>query len=107
MACNTCPEGPVTSVVPFTVISEPHSQVATPGAPIPIKIGEPLSSACERATVVGSIPVVIRHPAFTLINGGVALNLVSNAGIRNLSSFFANPQGCYADRDARLASTCC
>lgn len=64
---------------------------------IPLKPGFPLSSACERGTVIGAIPDVIRFPNFTLISGGVAANRVSNGGIGNPSDFFTKDVGCYGD----------
>lgn len=106
MSCNSCPEGVVRVPVDTDALREPHAQVQTE-VNIPIKVGEPLSSACERATIVGAIPEVIRYPQFTLIAGGVYPRVTSNGGIRNTRSFFASKNGCYEDRNARLASNCC
>ena len=106
MACISCPEGVVEVAVNTNALLEPHSQVQTTVG-IPIKIGEPLSSACERATIVGSIPEVVRYPAFTMVNGAVVEGVTSNGGIRNTRSFFSAKSGCYEDRNARLASNCC
>lgn len=100
-----CPGGPGTSSPPDVIDNKNNSGNPT-GGPIPIKVGEPLSSACERATVVGAIPVVIHYPGYTTINGGVAPVLVSNGGICNLGAFFLNRDGCYSDKNAQLASTC-
>lgn len=76
---------------------------------IPVKIGSPLSTACERSKVIGSIPVVYNLPAFTLVNGGTVQNQTSNAGICNMSSFFkSRKSGCYQPWDSRLSgSVCC
>jgi hypothetical protein len=106
MSCNNCPEGVVKVPVDTDAWQEPHSQVQT-DVGIPIKVGEPLSSACERATIVGSIPEVIRYPWFTKIGGGVFASTISNGGIQNTKEFFSSKKGCYEDRNARLASTCC
>lgn len=73
---------------------------------IPVKVGEPLSTACERVTAIGSIPEVIRYAGFTLVAGAPVGGIVSNGGIANPKSFFASRTGCYQDMDARVASTC-
>jgi len=106
MACTSCPAGTVTTDLTYTSVQAPTSMVDT-GPQIPLKIGFPLSSACERSTIVGSIPVVIPYANFTLVNGGIPAYAASNGGISNLGSFFKNPQGCYKNDNARLASTCC
>ena len=99
-----CPGGPSTSTPPDIINNINNS--GNTGPSIPVKIGEPLSSACERATILGSIPVVINYPGYTTINGGVAPVKVSNGGICNLASFFLSREGCYFDKNSQLASTC-
>lgn len=107
MACANCPEGSQTLPLEGTTVREHTVRVPTPYN-IPIKWGEPLSSACERAGVIGSIPEVTRYPGFTTINGGVFFNVPSSGGIGNLGLFFRNRgNGCYQNANARLASTCC
>lgn len=64
---------------------------------IPLKPGFPLSNACDRSHVIGSIPQIVRFPNFTLISGGVAENRTSNGGIGNLSSFFTRRDDCFSD----------
>lgn len=76
-------------------------------ANIPVKVGEPLSSACERAHVVGSIPEVVYHPAFTVVNGGIPATKISSAGIQNRELFFSTKSGCYTDRDSRFSGSSC
>lgn len=70
------------------------------------KMGHPFSSAAERNVINGGIPQVIRFPGFTLVAGGVITNKMSNAGIRNQSSFFKTRTGVYFDNKARLAGCC-
>lgn len=74
---------------------------------IPVKIGEPLSTACERASVIGAIPEVLRYPGFTLVGGATAATKISNGGIGNLGSFFKTRSGCYYDMDSRLSGSNC
>lgn len=107
MSCETpCPLGPTHSD-PLDIINTPNTAGNT-NAPIPLKIGEPLSTSCERATIVGSIPEVIRFPGFTTVNGAIAYpSRVSSGGICNLTSFFRNHNGCYENENNRLASSCC
>jgi len=106
MSCNNSPEGPVSVPVPSVALSEPYSQVSH-GPTIQLKPGEPISSACERAGIIGSIPQIVRYPSFTMINGTVAAGQVSNGGIRNLRSFFTVRSGCYENDNVRLSSNCC
>jgi len=102
---TTCPAGTTTSD-PIDVINTPNNGL-NPSPSIPIKVGAPLSSSCERATLVGSIPEVIRHPAFTTVNGAIAAPVkASSGGICNLNSFFKNYSDCYENDNNRLASTC-
>ena len=93
MACN-CQPGP-----------EPGK--GTEVQNIPIKVGEPLSNACERATIIGSIPQVLRYAGFTLVNGATVVNLVSNSGIENMGMFFKTRRGCFQDMNGRLAGSNC
>jgi hypothetical protein len=74
---------------------------------IPNKIGEPLSNACDRSHTIGSIPEVIRHPAFTLVDGGAVAGRPSNGGIQNMASFFKPRHGCYYDKDAKFSGSTC
>jgi len=75
---------------------------------IPLKIGFPLSTACERANIVGSIPQVIRYAGFTLINGGLLASKPSNGGIGNPSNFFQYRSGCFGTFNGGLSgSECC
>lgn len=109
MACNDCPKGVTTENVGTTRLLEPHAQVQT-DTHIPIKVGHPLSTACERATHVGQIPRVINFPGFTLVGGGVVTGVPSNGGISEarMASFFEDKgKECYKSRQSRLASTCC
>lgn len=69
---------------------------------IPIKEGFPLSTACERSTVVGQIPQILSYPGFTLKNGATMVNRISPGGIINIASFFASKSGCFQDRNARI-----
>jgi hypothetical protein len=74
---------------------------------IPVKIGEPLSTACERATMVGSIPQVTIYGGATFVNGALVSGVVSDGGIENLSEFFKARNGCYYSMTARpFGSTC-
>ena len=72
---------------------------------ISLKQGFPLSTACDRARAVGSIPAVIRYPNFTMIGNGVFESRPSNAGIDNMASFFAQHDGCYGE-NANYPSNC-
>jgi len=75
---------------------------------IPVKIGSPLSTACQRATTIGSIPEVTRFANFTLVDGAVAIDVVSSGGICSIPSFFQTRRGCFYDMNSRLSgSTCC
>jgi len=74
---------------------------------IPVKIGEPLSTACERATVVGSIPQVLIYGGGTFVNGALVNGVVSDGGIENVAEFFKARTGCYYSMTARpFGSTC-
>lgn len=108
MACANHPQGVVTNTLDYTSIEEPHVRVDH-GGPVPLKIGEPMSTACQRATVIGAIPEVIRFPNFTTSNGAVVSGVPSNGGMdeARLMAFFTTKSGCYQDENARLASTCC
>jgi len=99
-----CPGGPGSSPAPDVTDNKNNS--GNPVSGIPLKIGAPLSSACDRAKTVGSIPEVINFPGYTTVNGGVVAGTISNGGICNMSAFFTNHDGCYQDANARLASTC-
>lgn len=106
MACLSppCPAGPTTSPAGNT-LNTPNNSGNT-GPSIPIKVGEPLSTACERAHITGSIPVVIHYPGYTTVNGGAVIGTISDGGICNPAVFFLNHDGCFSDKNARLASTC-
>jgi hypothetical protein len=73
---------------------------------IPIKIGEPLSTGCERANTTGSIPQVLRYANFTLVGGALVGGRVSNAGINNIPSFFKTRDECYHNKNSLLPSSC-
>ena len=70
---------------------------------IPVKEGFPLTTACERATMIGSIPETIKFPGFTLVRGGVVTNRIASAGIANMASFFKSRKGCYYDNNGRVS----
>ena len=74
---------------------------------IPVKPGAPLSTACERATEIGSIPEVCRLPWFTLVGGAAVSGKASSGGITNTSSFFKSRKGCYYSKDGRLSGSTC
>jgi len=74
---------------------------------IPIKIGEPLSDACSRDQVMGSIPEVLKYAGFTLVGGAPASSKISNGGISNIASFFKVREGCYYNRDSILSGSTC
>lgn len=74
---------------------------------IPLKVGFPLSSACERATVIGSIPEIIRYPGYTAVNGSPVVVLQSNGGISNKASFFKKRSGCYGNESGQVGGTNC
>lgn len=78
---------------------------------IPVKVGAPLSTACERANIIGNIPEVIRHPAFTVVNGGIPARRVSSGGISEvaMATIFnrrGSVNGCFGDVPS-YGSTCC
>lgn len=74
---------------------------------IPVKLGAPMSTACQRASIIGSIPTILRYAGFTLINGGLLATKPSNGGIGNLNSFFKNRPGCYGENAQLSGSECC
>ena len=89
MACDNCPSGVQsgdTTLQEYDIPNNSGNDVTN----IPIKQGAPMSTSCQRANTIGSIPEVIRHPAFTTIDGGVAAVKVSNGGISlgAMGSFF-------------------
>ena len=74
---------------------------------IPVKIGEPLSTACERVTGVGSTPRVINYAGAVFVNGGLVDGVVSDGGIDNMAEFMKARDGCYYSMTARpFGSTC-
>lgn len=73
---------------------------------IPLKDGFPMSTACERAGITGSIPEVFQYPGFTLVARAAVTNRISSAGIANLASFFTPREGCYYRQSARLPGCC-
>lgn len=106
MACTGCPGGVTYTTVNTDALQEPNCRVET-DYEIPLKEGFPLSSACERATLVGSIPEIVRHPAFTYVFGvGAIAGVASNGGISNPVSFFQDRRGCYHDKNNQQPSTC-
>jgi hypothetical protein len=74
---------------------------------IPIKDGHALSSANERAVIMGSIPQVVRHPAWTLVGGKAVAGITSNGGISNPSNFFKNRIGVYFDKNGQSGGSTC
>lgn len=77
---------------------------------IPVKVGAPLSTLNQRATLMGSIPQVVNFAGFTLVDCGVVTNLVSNGGIKNPGLFFKNPAcgaSTYLNSNSQLAVNCC
>mgnify|MGYP001270047970 CR=1 FL=1 len=103
-----CANSVVENAATYSETHETAAQVPTEVG-IPVKVGEPLSTACDRANVVGSIPRVIRYAGFTLVDDGAISSVPSNGGIADakLVSFFNNEYGCYKGNNSRLASTCC
>lgn len=79
------------------------SKGVNPTYNIPIKEGFPLSTACERTTVIGQIPEIFSYPGFTLKNGATMVNRISPGGIVNMTQFFASKSGCFQDRNARIS----
>lgn len=74
---------------------------------IPVKIGAPLSTACERMTTIGAIPSVLNYAGFTLVGGAPVTRIASMGGIEYPSCFFATRSGCYESMWARpYGSTC-
>lgn len=106
MSCTTCPQGVVYTPVASESLVEPYCRVETPYN-IPLKEGFPLSTPCERATIVGSIPEIVRYPAYTMVFGeGAVAGVPSNGGIGTPVAFFKDRRGCYADKNNQQASTC-
>lgn len=109
MACASCPSG-VTVGTASTSVYQIPSNSGNDVSGIPVKVGEPLSSSCDRAVTVGSIPEVIRHPAFTTVDGAVLASKSSNGAIPSgaLVSFFSGrskAKGCFGDISL-YGSTC-
>lgn len=90
MACTTCNQG---------------YGSGNPVSGIPVKVGAPMSTANQRAVVVGSIPQVLNMPWFTLVGCSIAVNKQSNGGIDNPASFFKYRTG-YASPNVIAGSTC-
>lgn len=74
---------------------------------IPLKVGQPLSTACERATIIGIIPEVIRYPGYTAVNGSPVAVQMSNGGIANKASFFRRRSGCYGNESGQVGGSNC
>lgn len=91
MACS-CTEYPVSG-----------NEVAN----IPVKIGEPLSTACQRAVTIGSIPQIINFANFTLVDGAIPTSKPSNGGIANMGSFFTSRKGCFYNEWSQDYGTTC
>lgn len=106
MACLNVDTRVSTVAGDTTVIANGQTSGNPAGGPIPIKVGEALSSACERNVIIGAIPSIVRYPGFTLVAGGVAARKPSSGGIQNMASFFKHREGCYHDKNAQLPSTC-
>lgn len=85
-----------------------QGQSGNPVSGIPVKVGSPLSSACERATLIGSIPEIVRFVNFTMVSGAPAINAIPMGGICNIPSFFKSRNGCFYNSNSRLSgATCC
>jgi hypothetical protein len=105
-----CPSGVVVSTAVFKNYADPDTN-GNEVFNIPVKEGAPLSTACQRANMIGSIPEVISYAGFTLIDGGVKANKVSNGGIAKaqMATFFnrrGSNQGCFGDIKF-YGSVCC
>jgi hypothetical protein len=74
---------------------------------IPLLVGEPLSTACERANLIGSVPVILRWANFTTVNGAVATSKLPSAGIMNKASFFSTRGGCYQNPNGNIGVSTC
>ncbi len=75
---------------------------------VPLKPGAPLSTACERANTIDSIPEVLRTPWFTIVGGALVTTYrVSPGGLINPNSYFKSRQGCYYNEHGRLAGSTC
>lgn len=105
MACSNC-GGRVSEVAGNTNVVTHAQSSLNPSTKLEIKVGEPLSTACERGHILGAIPEVIRHPGFTVSAGGIPDRKTSSGGIQNMASFFKARHGCYHDKNAQLPSTC-
>ena len=107
MACTSCAGQSASVAVDNNAIAETNVLIDV-GTQRPLKIGEPMSTACERSTRRGSIPEVIRFPKFTTVNGAVVAGITSSAGIAPASmvAFMRNNTGgCYNELTMQ-ASTC-
>lgn len=109
MACLNCPQGNEVVAVASDSLSEAHSRVDAGVAYHPLKVGEPLSTACERSSNLGSIPEIFHYPQFTVVGGEAVVGIPSNGGMSQarLSMFMTHKQGCYKNQFTRLASSCC
>lgn len=99
MSCN-CVGYPQSGNAPFGAVSGTQYW-------IPLKSGFPMSTACERATIIGSIPEIIRYPGYTTVNGSPVVVLQSNGGIANKALFFKRQSGCYGSDSGQIGGTNC
>jgi len=72
----------------------------------PIRVGEPLSTANERAYILGAIPEVIRFANYTTVAGKAVVGKLSSAGIGNTSVFFKSRSGYANKNQLQSGSTC-
>lgn len=105
-----CPSGVVKSTAVLNNYADPETN-GNEVYNIPVKVGAPLSTACERANMIGSIPEVIRHPAFTVVNGAIPATKVSSGGISAgaMATIFnrrGSVNGCFGD-SMLMGSSCC
>ena len=106
MSCYTCPQGVTYHENPDLVLQEPNCRVENE-YDIPLKEGFPLSTGCERETIIGSIPEIVRYPGYTMVFGrGAVGGVPSNGGIGDLALFFKDRRGCYYSKNNQLPSTC-
>lgn len=107
MACSTC-TGRVSLGVANTNSYVETNVGGNEVYNIPLKVGEALSTACERANLVGSVPDITYYPQFTKVAGGVIGRSPFPAGFSeaSLKIFMrAGRDGCYGENTVQ-ASTC-
>lgn len=101
MSCPDCPSGVEVGTATFKNYVEPDlngNEIYN----IPLKVGEPLSSACQRANTIGRIPEILHYPGFVVSGGKIPAKKASNAGISEggMKMFFSRRSsdlGCFGD----------